>query len=110
MSTTTLPPPAPQRTGAWAWAALVVSFLGSAGSYYLSVGMGLMPCPLCFYQRAFMLGVFAVLAVGLVAGLERTVPLGLLALPLATAGLAVAGYHVNLERVRALESGGEGRG
>jgi len=81
--------------GPWTWAALVVALLGTAGSLGLSLGLGLKACPLCFYQRAFAMSVLAVLGVGLLAG--GTARLALLALPLATAGLGVAVFHVSLE-------------
>src|SRR5262245_61043536 len=95
--------PSGQNSSRWTWAALAVSLVAGAGSLYLSIGMKLQACPLCFYQRAFMLGTFAVLATGLFAGLGRTVSLGLLAFPLVIAGLAIAGTHVNLERTGTLE-------
>lgn len=74
--------------------ALAASVVTLAGSLYLSIGMGLVACPLCFYQRTFIMAVFAVLAVGM---LLRPAPpegtLSLLALPLAVGGLGVALAH-----------------
>jgi disulfide bond formation protein DsbB len=81
--------------------AWVVSLLTVGGSLFLSLGMGLKACPLCFYQRAFALSVAAVLTVALVGRLRESV--GLLALPLATAGLGVASFHVWLEANGRLE-------
>src|SRR5262249_33921021 len=78
------------------WLACLVALAASAGSVYLSMGMGLKACPLCFYQRTLVMGVFGVLLVGLVTGAPRS-GLCLLALPLAAAALGVAGYHVYLE-------------
>src|SRR5436309_14988321 len=78
------------------WLALLVSAVAVAGSLWLSLGMGLIACPLCFYQRTFAMSAFGVLAVGLL-GSERRGLLCLLALPLAVGGLAVAGWHVSLE-------------
>jgi disulfide bond formation protein DsbB len=80
--------------GAWAWTALLVAVAGATGSLFLSLGLGLQACPLCFYQRAFVLAVVGVLGVGLLAGADRV---GLLALAPAAAGLGVAAYHVGLE-------------
>jgi hypothetical protein len=93
----TAPDPVSHRPAVspWLWAALLVALLASAGSVGLSLGLGLKACPLCFYQRAFAMSVFAVLGTGLLAG--ATARLGLLALPLATAGLGVALFHVSLE-------------
>lgn len=84
-------------------AALIVSLLASAGSVWLSVGMGLQACPLCLYQRAFAFATLGVLALGLMAGLGRSAPLSLLVLPLAVGGVGVAGFHVYLEAIQFLE-------
>jgi len=65
--------------------------------------LGLKACPLCFYQRSFLMATASVLAVGLVSRGLSTSTLGLLALPLATCGLAVAGFHEFLERTGKLE-------
>ncbi len=86
-----------------AWMTLVVALVTTAGSIYLSVGAGLIACPLCFYQRTFAMGVLGVLAVGLPTGAGRAMSLSALTLPLAVAGLAVAGFHVHLEQQGTLE-------
>src|SRR5437588_394700 len=99
-----LPPGAPPATSGpvasplYTWAALVVAALTALGGFYLSMGEGKFPCPLCFYQRAFALGAFGVLLVGLLAGMHTRVCLATLALPVAVAGLGVALWHVDLER------------
>ena len=76
--------------------ALLASAAAAAGSLYLSLGMGLTPCTLCFYQRAFAFGLVSVLAVGLLAFPDRPARLCLVGLPLALGGLGVAGFHVYL--------------
>ena len=81
----------------WVWAALAVALAGLAGSLFLSLGMNLKACPLCFYQRAFVMSVVAVLGMGLFTGAARPGRLALLAVPLAVAGLGVALFHVSLE-------------
>jgi disulfide bond formation protein DsbB len=81
----------------WVWLALVVAVMGVAGSLFLSLGMNLRACPLCFYQRAFMMGLVGVLALGTLTGAAAAGRLSLLALPLAVAGLGVAVFHVSLE-------------
>jgi hypothetical protein len=85
------------RTSAWVWAALGVALVTLLGSLFLSVGMGLKACPLCFYQRTFAMSLVAVLGVGVVIGAGRSGRLSLLALPLAVAGAGVALFHVWLE-------------
>jgi hypothetical protein len=85
------------------WLALVVSVVTVAGSLYLSLGLGLVACPLCFYQRSFAIAACAVLAVGLLTGMGKAVPLSLLALPVVVAGLGVSGFHVYLEAAGKLE-------
>jgi disulfide bond formation protein DsbB len=74
--------------------ALLLSAGAAAGSLYLSLEMGLRACPLCFYQRAFAFGLVGVLAAGILAFRDYGARICLLALPLAVAGLGVAGFHV----------------
>lgn len=77
----------------WAWLVLLLSAAGVAGSLFLSIGLELRACPLCFYQRTFMMAVFAVLGVGIVADRSRAGLLCLLSLPLVAGGLGVAAFH-----------------
>jgi hypothetical protein len=82
---------------------LLVALVALAGSLWLSVGMGLKACPLCFYQRTFVMGVVAVLGIGLLTGERHRAVLNLLALPLVVAGFGVAVFHVFLEVTGKLE-------
>lgn len=86
----------------WSGAALAVAVLALAGSLHLSIGLGLKACPLCLYQRTFVMGIVAVLGVGLLAGLRPALA-ALLALPLAAGGLGVALFHEYLEAADRLE-------
>jgi disulfide bond formation protein DsbB len=83
--------------------ALVLALAGTAGSLALSLALGLKACPLCFYQRSFMMGVLALLAVGLVADRSQAGLYGLLALPMALAGLGIAAFHEYLVLTDVLE-------
>jgi disulfide bond formation protein DsbB len=105
MSTAPAPasPTAQAPTPFYAWAAVALAGAASFGGLYLSFVEGKFPCPLCFYQRSFALGVLAVMLVGLLAKLNEKVSIATLALPLAFAGLGVALWHVNLERDGKLE-------
>jgi disulfide bond formation protein DsbB len=85
------------------WAAFGLAVLMLAGSLWLSLGLGLKACPLCYYQRTFVMGVVGVLAIGLVTGAQRTTSLALLALPVAVGGLGVGVYHEYLELAGRLE-------
>jgi disulfide bond formation protein DsbB len=87
----------------WTWAALLVALLALAGSLYLSIGMGLKACPLCFYQRTFVMATVAVLGIGLLSGRRHWYVLNLLSLPLVTGALGVAAFHVYLEVTGKLE-------
>lgn len=78
----------------FAFLALVVSAAAVAGSLYLSLEMGLKACSLCFYQRAFAFGLVGVLLSGMLAFREMGARVCIVALPLALAGLGVAGFHV----------------
>lgn len=85
------------------WAALLVAVLALAGSLWLSIGMKLKACPLCFYQRTFVMGVVAVLGIGLLTGRRHQAVLTLLALPQVVGALGIAGFHVYLELAGKLE-------
>ena len=103
MSTTSTTDSPSGSTTALTWLGLLVGGVGIAGSLYLSLGMDLHPCPLCYYQRSFVMGATAVLLLGLLGGTSRLVSVAGLALPLALAGAAVAGWHVYLEATGKLE-------
>lgn len=77
----------------WACAALALAVVGTLGSLSLSIGLGLKACPLCFYQRTFVMAVLAVLIVGLLVDRSQSDFLCLLCLPLAVGGLGVAAFH-----------------
>src|SRR5262245_38165374 len=102
MSTYTIPPDE-GRMPALTWLAFLLSIVAVAGSLYLSLGMGLDACPLCFYQRAVVMAVCAVLAVGLLTGMGRVGPLSLLTLPLGLARLGISVLHVYQESTGKLE-------
>jgi disulfide bond formation protein DsbB len=78
----------------FAFLALLLSAGAAAGSLYMSLGMGLQPCALCFYQRAFAFGLVGVLATGILVFRDQGAKLCKVALPVAVAGLGVAGFHV----------------
>ena len=85
--------------------ALLATFIAAAatcGSLWLSIGMRLKACPLCFYQRTFVMTVAGMLLVGLLARIARGT-LCLLAVPAAAAGFGVAVFHVWLELSGRLE-------
>jgi hypothetical protein len=88
--------------GYWQFVALLLAFAGVAGSLYLSIGMGLKACPLCFYQRSFVMAVAAVLLIGSFLHLRQDA-LCVLVLPLAVSGLGVAVFHVYIEFAGKLE-------
>ena len=75
-------------------AAAFVAAVATAGSLYLSLGLGLVPCELCWYQRILMYPLVVVLGV---AAVERRPGVWRTALPLALSGAAVAAYHVALQ-------------
>jgi disulfide bond formation protein DsbB len=67
------------------------------------MGLNLKACPLCFYQRTYAMSLVAVLGTGILLHGGRGVRVSLLALPLASAGLGVALFHVFLELKGTLE-------
>src|SRR5262249_53395159 len=78
-------------------ASLALALLGSLGSVYLSMGLNLKACPLCYYQRTFIFAALGVLLIGVVYQAYEHVCLPALALPLALGGLGVAAFHISLE-------------
>ena len=97
------PPNVGASHSVWVWLAFLCGVAALAGSLGLSYGMGLKACPLCFYQRTFVMSLVAVLCIGLLTPAGRGANLAWLALPLAVAGLGVAGFHVFLELSGKLE-------
>lgn len=85
------------------WSSLLVALLATLGSLWLSVGMGLKACPLCFYQRTFVMSVLGVLGIGVLTGTRHRNLLTVLALPMAVGGCGVAAFHVYLELTGKLE-------
>ena len=83
---------------------LLIALVGTAASLWLSIGMGLKGCPLCFYQRSFVLAAAGALLFGLGAksGSERGLSLAIATFSTA-AGMGVAGFHVSLEMRGVLE-------
>jgi disulfide bond formation protein DsbB len=65
-----------------------------AGSLYFSESAGYVPCTLCWWQRAAMYPLAVALAAGAVFGVER---IRRPAIVVATIGLAIAAYHVQLQ-------------
>jgi disulfide bond formation protein DsbB len=84
---------------AWNVAALATAVAAVAGSLWLSLGMELRACPLCYYQRSFVMGAAAVLLMAMLTEARQSASVSLMALPLAMAGLGVAGWHVYLETI-----------
>ncbi|MGQ4555196.1 disulfide bond formation protein B [Halobellus sp. GM3] len=74
--------------------ATLVAFVGTAGSLYFSLGLGLVPCELCWYQRILLYPLTVVLGV---ATLEDRPTVVRTVLPLSGLGLVVAAYHVLLQ-------------
>jgi hypothetical protein len=87
----------------WTWVALLLALVGVAGTLYLSlgleleVGLDLIPCPLCFYQRTLVMAIAAVLLMGLFGGPRRSGFLSAVTMPLTVAALGIAGFHVYIE-------------
>ena len=75
---------------------LLTALVGTLGSLLLSLGLGLKACPLCFYQRTFMMAALIVVTFGLWADPRRPSLVCWLIMPLAWAGLSVAAFHESL--------------
>ena len=73
--------------------AWLTATLATMGALFVSEIMGFAPCVLCWYQRVFMFPLVLVLALGLFPFDPKVLRY---ALPLATLGMLVAGFHVLL--------------
>lgn len=89
----------PDRTLWCSWAALVSAIASTAGSIYLSLGLGLIACPICYYQRTFAIAVLMILAIGVLSPLRATHHLNVLALAPTVGGMAIAMIHTWLDAV-----------
>lgn len=70
--------------------ATLVAVTATVGSLLLSLGLGLVPCRLCWYQRILLYPLVVVLGV---AAVERRATVAWTVLPLVGLGAAIAGYH-----------------
>lgn len=68
----------------------LVALVATGGSLYLSLGLGLIPCELCWYQRILMYPLVVVLGVAL---FKRRASVYHTAFPLAALGAGIAAYH-----------------
>jgi disulfide bond formation protein DsbB len=74
--------------------ATVVAATATVGSLYLSLGLGLVPCELCWYQRILMYPLVVILGA---AAVERRASVWRSALPLSVPGAGLAAYHSSLQ-------------
>lgn len=72
----------------------IVASVATAGSLFFSLGLGLVPCELCWYQRIFMYPLVVVLGV---AALDDNDHVWRTGLPLSALGTSVAAYHSYLQ-------------
>ncbi|WP_336024946.1 disulfide bond formation protein B [Halobellus salinisoli] len=71
-----------------------VAVVGTIGSLWFSLVLGLVPCELCWYQRILLYPLTVVLGVATIEDRPRVV---LTVLPLSGLGVVVAAYHVVLQ-------------
>lgn len=82
----------------WLAAATLIATVASSGSLYLSLGLGLTPCHLCWYQRILMYPLVIILGIGTAETRVRVIRT---AFPFAIAGIAVSAYHSWLQATTA---------
>lgn len=75
----------------------LVATAATAGSLYASLGLGLVPCELCWYQRILMYPLVVVLAVAALEGRDPSHTV----LPLSTLGAGLAAYHSAIQATTA---------
>jgi len=74
----------------WLAVGTIIAAVATGGSLWLSFGLGLVPCELCWYQRVLMYPLVVVLGV---ATIERRPLVYRTALPLALGGVVLAAFH-----------------
>lgn len=72
----------------------LVAAVATVGSLFFSLGLGLVPCELCWYQRILMYPLVVVLGV---AAAEERADVYRTVLPLSTLGILVSSYHVYIQ-------------
>ena len=78
----------------WLAGGTIIAVIATAGSLWFSLGLGLVPCDLCWYQRILMYPLVVVMGVATIeerSAVSRTV------LPLSLLGLCIAAYHSVLQ-------------
>ncbi|MCD2200690.1 disulfide bond formation protein B (plasmid) [Halobacterium sp. NMX12-1] len=74
--------------------ATLVATIATLGSLWFSLGLGLVPCDLCWYQRILMYPQVVILGV---ATLESRLNVWRTVLPLSAAGIIIAAYQSYLQ-------------
>jgi len=77
------------------WLALITAVSATVGSLVFSLGLGWVPCDLCWYQRICMYPLVVILAVNL---WRKTKDLEYYVLPLSLAGAGLALYQYLLQK------------
>ena len=74
---------------------LVITGVSTIGSLYFSIGLGLIPCQYCWFQRVFMYPLAIISCIGIYKQTTYTD----IYLVLGSCGLLIAGYHSVLQRI-----------
>jgi disulfide bond formation protein DsbB len=82
------------RPADWLTVATLSAAVATAGSLVFSLGLGLIPCELCWYQRILMYPLVVILGV---ATVELRPAVWRTALPLSVLGTLLAAYHSVLQ-------------
>lgn len=86
--------PSPADGRFWLASGAVVAAVATVGSLWFSRGLGLVPCPLCWYQRILMYPLVVVLGV---AAVENHNTIWRTVVPLSVLGAMIAAYHSFLQ-------------
>jgi len=82
---------------------LLIAFVATSGSLYLSNFLGWAPCRLCWFQRIFMYPLVIIILVAIVFDDKNIKDY---VMPLSITGLAIALYHYAIQRVSQFQSAG----
>lgn len=93
----------PKSVMLWNVLALCFALIAVAGSFWLWVAPDLKGCPLCSYQRSFVIAVATILLLAQLTELRASAVISVLAMPVAMTGLAIAMYHVERQLAGKME-------
>ncbi|GAK00447.1 MULTISPECIES: disulfide oxidoreductase [Geomicrobium] len=84
------------RSSIFLYVAWVISLIATGGSLFYSIGLGFVPCDMCWYQRIAMYPLAIILGI---ATFRSDFNIRWYALPFSIIGAVMAAYHYALQKI-----------